>query len=92
MHLPAWRQSFGGVLQGDGSGEDGHGEPDHQETFGTFEGPAVSRVDVRLEVRTDVQNVILTSLNNDRTRLVRTIPELQLEETARNTREEIQTG
>lgn len=53
MHLPAWRQSFGGVLQGDGGREDGHGEPDHQETSGTSEGPTVSRVDVRLEVRTD---------------------------------------
>lgn len=49
--LPAWRQSFGGVLQGDGSREDGHGELDHQEASGTSEGPTVSRVDVRLEVR-----------------------------------------
>lgn len=59
VHFPRWCQSFGGVLQGDGSREDRHGEPDHQEPAGTSEGPTVSRIDIRLEVRSErVKNVI----------------------------------
>lgn len=50
VHRPARRQSSGRVLHGDGRGEDGHGEADHQEARGASEGPAVPRVDVRLEV------------------------------------------
>lgn len=93
MHLPAWRQSFGGVLQGDGSREDGHGEPDRQDTTGTTEGPAVSRVDVRLGVRTgEFKMPFCTSEHKDRTHPVKTLPGLQLGETERNTREETQTG
>lgn len=53
VHLPAWGQSSGGVLQGDGGGEDGHGEPDGHGTSGASEGPTVSRMDVRLEVGTE---------------------------------------
>lgn len=65
VHLPAWGQSSGGVLQGDGGGEDGHGEPDRHETSGASEGPTVSRVDVRLEVRRRVvKNIPLRAESN----------------------------
>lgn len=50
MQHPAWRQHFRDVLQGESSGEDLHGEPDYQESFGSFECPAVSQMDVRLQV------------------------------------------
>lgn len=59
VHLPAWCQSFGGVLQGDGSREDGHGEPDYQVTAGTSEGPTVSRIHVRLEFRSRRVNSVV---------------------------------
>lgn len=47
------------MLQGDSSREDRHGEPDHQEPAGTSEGPTVSRIDIRLEVRSE-QDVVRT--------------------------------
>lgn len=46
---PARGQSFGDVLEGEGSGEDPHGEADHQEALGASEGPAVSWMDVWLQ-------------------------------------------
>lgn len=50
---PAWCQRSGDVLQGEGGGEDPHGEADHQESSGASEGPAVSWMDVRLQEVTD---------------------------------------
>lgn len=46
---PAGCQDFGDVLQGEGGGEDPHGEADHQEAGGASEGPAVPWMDVRLQ-------------------------------------------
>lgn len=46
---PAGCQDFGDVLQGEGIGEDPHGEADHQEAGGASEGPAVPWLDVRLQ-------------------------------------------
>lgn len=37
------------MLEGKGSGEDPHGEADHQEALGASEGPAVSWMDVWLQ-------------------------------------------
>lgn len=37
------------MLQGEGSGEDPHGEADHQEALGASEGPAASGMDVWLQ-------------------------------------------
>lgn len=47
---PARCQCFGDVFQGDGSWDDPHGETDHQEAFGASEGPAVSWMDVWLQI------------------------------------------
>lgn len=49
MQRPAGRQDSWDVLQGEGGGEDPHGEADHQEARGASEGPAVSWMDVWLQ-------------------------------------------
>ena len=49
VQRPAGSQGFGEVLQGEGRGEDPHGETEHQETCGASERPAVSWMDVRLQ-------------------------------------------
>lgn len=53
VQRPAGGQRFGDVLEGEGRGQDPHGEPDHQEARGASEGPAVPRVDVGLQQSTD---------------------------------------
>lgn len=48
---PLGREGSGDVLQGDGRGADGAGEPDDGEALGAAEGPAVPGVDVWLRGR-----------------------------------------
>lgn len=59
---PTWSQNFGDVFQGEGGGADPHGEADHQESSGTSEGPAVSRMDVWLQVSNISNNKNETSV------------------------------
>lgn len=59
---PARSQRLGDVLQRDGRQHDPHGETDHQEARGAFEGPAVSRIDVRLRITRSGERIRISYL------------------------------
>lgn len=59
---PARCQRLGDVFQRDGRHDDPHGETDHQEAVRALEGPAVSRMDVRLRISTRGKSIHILSL------------------------------